>query len=294
MQLDSLHCIDLDQPAITGFRKFISSWLYLGEGFSILADPGPLSSIPALLRQLRALKVERLDYILLTHIHIDHAGGTGALLAAYPGAKVICHPEGVRHLTDPRKLWEGSRKVLGELADVYGEILPVPAEAIGFEESIGRTGIRAHLSPGHAQHHLCFQLEDLLFAGELCGVRYPVAQGIYLRPSTPPKFIREVALESLGRMKSLAPARLAFAHYGLALDAPHHLEIAEAQLHLWVEVARRCRHLQNREEAMLETLLREDEHLALLPCLPEDIQRRERRFLGNSFKGMLDYVDSQA
>src|SRR5690242_9017571 len=136
MNLDNLFCIDLDQPALEGFRKFISSWLYLGQGFTLLVDPGPLSTIPRLSAELRRLGVERLDYALLTHIHIDHAGGTGALLREFPGATVICHPEGIRHLVAPEKLWQGSRKVLGPLADAYGEIVPVPAERIRFDEAI--------------------------------------------------------------------------------------------------------------------------------------------------------------
>src|SRR6185369_2747089 len=110
-------CIDLDQPGLTGFRQFISSWLYCGGNFNLLVDPGPLSTIPHLIAEVRRHGVERLDYILLTHIHIDHAGGTGALLKEFPEAKVICHPDGIRHLVTPAKLWEGSQKVLGpELA----------------------------------------------------------------------------------------------------------------------------------------------------------------------------------
>ncbi|HXE95003.1 MAG TPA: MBL fold metallo-hydrolase, partial [Dongiaceae bacterium] len=108
MNIDNLTCIDLDQPSLEGFRNFISSWLYRGEGFNLLVDPGPLSTIPRLIATLRSHGVERLDYVLLTHIHIDHAGGAGALLKEFPEAHVICHPDGIRHITAPEKLWEGS------------------------------------------------------------------------------------------------------------------------------------------------------------------------------------------
>jgi len=136
LDLERLTCIDLDQPSLEGFRRFISSWLYRGPAFTLLVDPGPLSTIPHLVGELRRLGVGRLDAILLTHIHIDHAGGAGALLREFPEARVICHPEGIRHLIAPEKLWEGSRKVLGKLAEAYGEIVPVPAEKIGFQDLI--------------------------------------------------------------------------------------------------------------------------------------------------------------
>jgi glyoxylase-like metal-dependent hydrolase (beta-lactamase superfamily II) len=295
LDLDRLTCIDLDQPSLEGFRRFISSWLYRGEKFTLLVDPGPLSTIPHLVKEMRRLGVERLDHILLTHIHIDHAGGTGALLREFPEAKVICHPEGIRHLVAPAKLWEGSRKVLGKLlTDVYGEILPVPADKIGFQDIVGETGVRAFLTPGHAQHHLCFLLEDLLFAGEVAGVRSEVPEGIYMRPATPPRFALEVALDSLDRMIALAPRTMVFAHHGLADDAADHLQIARRQLLLWVQgVAETASADESkREEALFRWLLERDEIYRNIHQLPQDIHARERIFLGNTLRGMSEYVES--
>ena len=123
MGISKLVCIDLDQPQLEGFRQFISSWLCVTDRCTVVVDPGPLSTIPHLAAELRRHGVDHIDYILLTHIHIDHAGGTGALLREFPGALVICHPEGIRHMIAPEKLWEGSQKVLGQLAEVYGEIV---------------------------------------------------------------------------------------------------------------------------------------------------------------------------
>jgi glyoxylase-like metal-dependent hydrolase (beta-lactamase superfamily II) len=295
LDLDRLTCIDLDQHSLEGFRRFISSWLYRGEAFTLLVDPGPLSTIPLLVGELRRLGLERLDYILLTHIHIDHAGGAGALLREFPEAKVICHPEGVRHLVSPEKLWEGSRKVLGKLlTDVYGEIVPVPAEKIGFQDIIGETGVRAFLTPGHAQHHLCFLLEDLLFAGEVAGVRSDVPEGIYMRPATPPRFELEVALDSIDRMIALAPRTMVFAHYGLVGDAVGHLEIARRQLLLWVQGVAETASFEEseREEALFRWLQERDEIYRNIHQLPPDIHARERIFLGNTLRGMSEYVDS--
>lgn len=293
MNRANLVCIDLDQPTLEGFRKFIGAWLYRRDGCTLLVDPGPLSTIPRLLGELRRYGVERLDYILLTHIHIDHAGGAGALLREFPGARAICHPEGIRHLVAPEKLWQGSRKVLGRLAEAYGEIVPVPAERIGFEEEIGASGVRAFLTPGHAQHHCCYLLDDLLFGGEVAGVRSEVKDGIYMRPATPPRFLLEVALDSLDRMIALAPRRMVFAHYGLIEDALEHLQVGRRQLLLWVRgvAATAAVPEHGREEALLAWLMEKDEIFRNFSQLPPDIQARERYFLGNTLRGMSEYVE---
>ncbi len=294
MNLTNPTCIDLDQPTLEGFRQFISSWLYRGDGFTLLVDPGPLSTIPLLCGKLRSHGVERLDYVLLTHIHIDHAGGTGALLKEFPDATVICHPDGIRHLVAPEKLWEGSRKVLGALAETYGEIVPVPAERIRFEETIGQTGVSTFLTPGHAQHHCSYLLDDLLFGGEVAGVRCSVPDGIFMRPATPPRFILEVALDSFDRMIALAPRRMVFAHYGLVENALDHLLIARSQLLLWVRGVAATAPVERaeREAALVAWLLEHDEQYRNIKQLPPDIQARERYFFGNTLRGMAEYVDA--
>jgi glyoxylase-like metal-dependent hydrolase (beta-lactamase superfamily II) len=292
MNLDNLACIDLDQPTLEGFRKFVSAWLYRGDGFTLLVDPGPRSTIPHLLRELSRQGAERIDYVLLTHIHIDHAGGTGALLREFPEAQVICHPEGIPHLVAPEKLWQGSRKVLGALAEAYGEIVPVPQEKIGFEEKIGASGVRAFLTPGHAQHHCCYLLGDLLFAGEVAGVRSEVPKGIYMRPATPPRFLLEVALDSIDRMIALAPRRMVFAHHGLVGNALEHLQIGRRQLLLWVQgvAATTAVPESRRDEVLFTWLLEQDDVYRNITQLPSDIFARERIFLGNTLRGMMEYV----
>ena len=293
MNLKNLTCIDLDQPTLEGFRQFISSWLYRGDGFTLLVDPGPLSTIPRLVDTLRGQGVDRLDYVLLTHIHIDHAGGTGALLQAFPEATAICHPDGIRHLVAPEKLWEGSRKVLGALAETYGEIVPVAAERIRFEEFIGQTGVRSFLTPGHAQHHCSYLLDDLLFGGEVAGVRCALPDGIFMRPATPPRFILEVALDSIDRMIALAPNRMVFAHYGLVENALDHLRIARSQLLLWVQgvATITTKEGTEREAAFVSWLVEHDAQYKNIGRLPPDILSRERYFLGNTLRGMAEYVD---
>jgi len=292
MNIDNLLCIDLDLPSMTGFRKFISSWLYRGDDFNLLVDPGPLSAIPRLCEAVRREGVSRIDYVLITHIHIDHAGGVGALLKEFPDACVICHPEGIRHMVAPQKLWEGSRTVLGALADAYGEIVSVPEDRIMYDEFVGGTGVRAFQTPGHASHHCCYQLDELLFAGEVAGVRADLPGRIYMRPATPPRFMLEVAQQSIDRMIALAPRYLAFGHYGLVTTAVEHLQIARAQLHLWVRGVAQTAAVEpaGREQALVEWLLQHDEYYCNFNLLPQDIQSRERYFFGNTMRGMSEYV----
>jgi len=287
-------CIDLDQPTLPGFRRFISAWLWRNATLAVLVDPGPASTIPHLLEVLRANDVERIDYILLTHIHIDHAGGAGALLATYPEACVICHPDGIAHLVDPEKLWQGSLKVLGKTAEAYGAIVPVPKEKIAFDEQLAGGTIHAFLTPGHAPHHCCYLIDDLLFAGEVAGVRGDVDGGIYMRPATPPRFVLDIALGSIDRMLQLQPRQMAFAHYGLVDDAMKHLHIGRWQLQLWVQGAAALidTPADQHAEELFDWLLVHDPVFARIDRLPDDLQQREREFFGNTLRGMVDYVQS--
>lgn len=292
MNLDKLQCIDLDQPGLTGFRSFISCWLYHDDLISFIVDPGPLSTIPVLLEKLQAEQIEQLDYILLTHIHIDHAGGTGELLKHFPQAQVICHPKGIDHMIAPEKLWQGSRKVLGQLAEAYDEIVPVPKQNIGFEKQFGSGRLHSFLTPGHAQHHCCFQFGKLLFGGEVVGVRSPVPNGIYMRPATPPKFILSTALDSIQRMIDLQPDYLVIGHYGLVEPATQYLQIGYKQLKLWIKIVLENIDLQgnNFRKSVVEQLLERDPYFCNIGQLEQELQQREDYFLDNSLRGMREFV----
>lgn len=293
----NLYLIDLDQK-LTGFRNFIASWLYKGENTTLLVDPGPRYSIETLLTEIELLGVTKIDYILLTHIHIDHAGAAGRVIREYPTARIICHPKGIPHLVDPDKLWQGSLKVLGEVAEAYGEIFSVPERVFDyaprFETEEGT--ITVYDTPGHAVHHLSFSFRDYLFAGEVGGIINQTPKGLYARPATPPKFIYEISAASLNKMIDLQPVNVCFGHYGMTQKGTTALIDAREQLSLWLEKV--GIELKKGEEGirdrLFKVLLEVDPLFSRFHDLEKDIQQREEHFFGNSIKGMMDYLKNRS
>ena len=221
---------------------------YLLEGTApVLVETGSQTSVPALLAALNGLGIGAADLagVVVTHIHLDHAGGVGDVAKAFPSAVVYVHEKGARHLADPTRLVSSASRVYGPLLDsLYERLEPTPAERIhvlGDGEEImvspGRT-LTAVDSPGHAKHHLGIHdsLSGILFAGDAVGVRLPDL-GV-LRPATPPPdFDLELAIASLHRFASRRPTGLALAHYGLIDEPLPLLEEAESTLRAWAHVA---------------------------------------------------------
>lgn len=305
-----LHLVDLDQQ-LSGQRRFISCWVSIAPDLTFIVDPGPPSTEDYLVGELEKLGVENLDYILLTHVHLDHGGCTARILERWPGARVVCHVKGRPHIVDPARLWAGSQQVLGEKAAVYGEPAPVPVESLAEFAEIEARGIKVVDTPGHAAHHLAFVHGDRVFLGECAGTFSALGQGpeneeYYLRPATPPRFHLETAEASLERVLALnpLPRRLLFAHHGeFAGDTRGLLESARKQLRQWTATVAEVRaslaalpHTEQPEgEAGLMALLRAalrdvDSHYARGTLLPTDIQERERDFSRQTLRGILGYL----
>ena len=299
-----LDLIDLDQPSLQGYRRFISCWLSRSEELSFVVDPGPASTAPVLLDRLAALGVQHLDRILLTHIHLDHGGATPRLLEAFPEARVVCQTRARAHVVEPARLWEGSRAVLGAVAEVYGEPDPVAATALADYEELAADGITVIPTPGHAPHHISFLHAGTLFCGEAAGTFLDLGEGRwYLRPATPPRFELEIAMQSIDRLLALEPEpeRLAFAHHGLLEGHTRALLRRSREQHQdWVDTVRALRRehpgldfdqLANR---VVARLAEQDDEFARREALPADIRRREEDFTRQTLRGMVQYVTADA
>ena len=293
--LENLFLVDLDLP-IPGFSHFISSWIIKEGDRAIIIDPGPSATVNTLLNALREIGIRGIDYILLTHIHLDHAGGCGYLIKSYPDPIIVCHPQAVTHLSNPERLWQGSVGVLGDLARAYGQPFPVNKEKICHESDILWKDyiIQSLETPGHASHHLCFFFKDLVFAGEVAGISVPSGNKPYIRPATPPPFRPEIALKSISLVTERRPQLICYGHYGLLKDAVNMLQMAKEQIRFWLTVIqeRQDKGLNMDVEEILGDILAKDSHLSSFYQLDSDIRERESYFIKNSIIGMLGFINS--
>ncbi len=237
--------IELD-TLLGGWERVTAGYLIEGDA-PVLVETGSQSSVPTLLAQLErvGLSADDLAGVVVTHIHLDHAGGVGDVARAFPKATVYVHPKGARHLADPTKLVDSAALVYGSLLDsLYGRLDPTPAERIRVLEDGDTIDVGANRtlttvdSPGHAKHHLALHdsLSGVLFAGDAVGVKLP--DGGVLRPSTPPPdFDLDLALHSLARFSERRPTSLALAHYGLLADPAAILDEADGTLRRWAATA---------------------------------------------------------
>jgi glyoxylase-like metal-dependent hydrolase (beta-lactamase superfamily II) len=291
---DYCELIEIKQR-IPGFGHFIGSWVYKGD-INFVVDVGPANSVSELIKVLRQMKIERVDYVLLTHIHIDHAGGLGQFLERFPMARVVCHDKGIRHLVDPSKLWEGSRQVLGEIAEAFGPFRPVKEEMCIPHTQAAIADLDVIETPGHAPHHLSFSYNENLFAGEAGGNYYSI-QGIdYLRPATPPRFYLKVFLETIDRLMALKEQRICYAHFGDAPDSTRMLKRFRVQILRWKEVVQKeiaggSDHILTR---CVDRLLKEDPDLKAFELMDPDMQDRERFFMANSVRGYVEFLQNES
>ena len=296
---EDLYLISLP-VAIRGFEGFIGAWVHTGNPV-VIVDVGPAATVPDLLSALAELDAGAPELILLTHIHIDHAGGVGAVAKAFPGATVICHPRGVEHLIDPERLWQGSLKTLGDIARSYGAIPPLSAGQVLPSDQLNTPGITCIDTPGHAVHHISFLMGDLLFAGEVGGVHLPI-EGVqtYLRPATPPRFFLETSLESIDRVLAESPRVICYGHIGMRQEASRMLGAHRDQLLRWRDMIRpffedaRGRQDLEAMRACSRHLLENDPLLAGYGKLAPEVKERERGFMLNSIKGYWGYLTADS
>ncbi len=216
-----------------------------------LVETGTAPSAPVVRDALSALGIGPADLatVVVTHIHLDHAGGVGDIARMYPDAQVVVHELGARHLSDPSLLMASARMVYGdELDKLFGALRPTPADRI---RTVERTGVvdlgggrrlESHYSPGHAKHHvgLIDSASGDLYVGDAAGIYIPETGD--QRPATPPPdFDLGIALASLRMFAALEPARLLFSHYGPVQDVDQALARSAEEIEVWVEGTRSAR-----------------------------------------------------
>jgi glyoxylase-like metal-dependent hydrolase (beta-lactamase superfamily II) len=240
---DGVWLIDL---GFQGRRGVVAAYLLAGGGDLALIETGPSTTLPNLEAGIRAAGFvpEGLTHLLLTHIHLDHAGAAGPLVRSYPRARVFVHPVGAPHLIDPTKLLASATRIYGDqMGPLWGEVAPVPAGRVvaltddGELRVAGRT-LRVLFTPGHASHHVAYGDAETgaAFTGDVGGIRMPGTA--YVCPPTPPPDLDPDAWHaSIDRLRSLRPRRLYPTHFGPFDDAPAHLDRLAAELDLFLAIA---------------------------------------------------------
>lgn len=210
------------------------------EGLALF-DCGPSSCLPALRAGLaeRGLELGDVRHLLLSHIHLDHAGAAGTLVREHPGLTVWVSEVGAPHLADPSRLEQSARRLYGEAFDeLWGELAPVPEANIracvpGTQSATGRAaGLEAFATPGHASHHVCYFDGTTVYAGDAAGVRIEPSR-VVLPPTPPPDVDVEAWYRTLVAIERRAPEQLALIHYGAFGDIGRHLAELRERLGAW-------------------------------------------------------------
>jgi len=226
----------------TGRPHTIATALLESGGHHAIVDPGPGSTLETFRQNLQTHEtgVGDLDAILLTHIHLDHAGATGALVRENPRLAVYVHKLGAPHVIDPSKLLASAQRLWpNDLQRLFGEVLPVPAENLRILEggetlTLGSRKLEVVYTPGHASHHVSYfdQAEGVAFVGDTTGVR--IEGNSFVMPATPPPDIDlEIWNKSFAAILERKPARLFLTHYGYSDNPSEHILLFRERLHRW-------------------------------------------------------------
>lgn len=234
---DDVYLID---TMALGVRKFVAAYLLVDEKIALI-DTGYASSLDVLLSDIRdvGLDPSMLDYVIVTHVHLDHAGATGLLIKTATNAKVFAHPKGVRHLIDPTRLISSVEEIYGQAAARFGKVEPIPPERIsGVEDcadiSLGSMRLRFVYTQGHAPHHLCVYEEtnSFLFTGDSISGTY-LGFPVFVPPSVPPSFNLLGLIGDLKRLMKLEPRLLMTPHFGIRQASKSVFEEEISLLNWW-------------------------------------------------------------
>ncbi|MDQ4004942.1 MAG: MBL fold metallo-hydrolase [Actinomycetota bacterium] len=255
-----IHAID----TVMGGREQVTSAYLLRADEPAIVETGPTTSVDALTAGLEELGIgpQDLAHVVVTHIHLDHAGGAGAVAARFPKATVWVHERGAPHLADPRRLVASAERVYGEdlLRQLFGGVDPVPPQRLkplreGDVISLGGRELETLYTPGHASHHVALADSQTggIFVGDALGVFLPDV-GI-LRPATPPpEFDLEVAIQSVERIGDRRPPMILFSHFGPAQEVSHLCSLAVSRMRRWTSLVEEALERTDRLEEVIHHL----------------------------------------
>jgi len=260
-----IHTID------TGFvrPRFDAAYLVVENGRGAFIDCGTNFAVPRMLAALdeAGISAAEVDWLILTHVHLDHAGGAGELIARLPNAKLVVHPRGARHMIDPSVLWAGASAVYGEavMEQTYGRLRPIAADRVieapdGHVVELAGRPLRCIDTPGHAKHHLTVYDEraNVRFTGDVFGLSYrdfDTANGPFILPTTSPVQFDPPALHaSIERLLALQPDAMYLTHYGRVEDVERLAADLHVQIDAMVDLARAAHGKPDRHAVLMESL----------------------------------------
>ena len=260
-----IHTID------TGFvrPRFDAAYLVVESGRGAFIDCGTNFAVPRMLAALdeAGISAAEVDWLILTHVHLDHAGGAGELIARLPNAKLVVHPRGARHMIDPSVLWAGASAVYGEavMEQTYGRLRPIAADRVieapdGHVVELAGRPLRCIDTPGHAKHHLTVYDEraNACFTGDVFGLSYrdfDTANGPFILPTTSPVQFDPPALHaSIERLLALQPDAMYLTHYGRVEDVERLAADLHVQIDAMVDLARAAHGKPDRHAVLMESL----------------------------------------
>jgi len=222
----------------------LGSVYLINEERKALIDTGPATSVSVVLDGIKraGVRSEDIDYVIVTHIHLDHAGGAGVIIKDMPHAQVLVHHRGAKHLVRPMKLISSVIEVQGEETMVkHGEVVPIEAERVKpvYEGDVLKLSEKQDLrfidAPGHAQHELCIyeSRNSGLFTGDAAGIS---VNGILLLDTPPPNFNLELYISTLERLIKLEAARIYFGHFGMSNKIQENLRLAIDKVQVWYDM----------------------------------------------------------
>ncbi len=252
--IGKVYCID---TLLAGMNEFLSCFV-VDDEHAILFDPGPPCIAEEVLNSIIELGLDKIDYIALSHVHVDHAGAT-YILAKELDAKVLAHPKAIKHLINPERLWESSLDALGEVASIYGKPEPIDeSRIIPVEDNqiidLGKERVKVVYTPGHAVHHVAYFLEKskVLLSGESIAM-FLKGKPILTSP-IPPMSIDNV-MDTFRRIEQLNPATIAFCHFGFS-SPDNLLERVREKTVKWFEIAKEVVKLDRENQDLIEEFSR--------------------------------------